>query len=72
MAVKIRFVVCCVLLFSIFEALVRAPRELVGRLNLQGGHILTDILAFVSASQTIPRTANMGVIYYLGLLRPAR
>ena len=50
----------CVLLFSIFEVPVRAPRaRQTTVLNLKGSHILTHILAFASAPRTTPRTANM-------------
>ena len=63
-AAKIRllfavFSVCFVILYfrSVSVCAPRARRTTV--LNLQGSHILTHILAFVSAPRTTPRTANM-------------
>ena len=53
-------VVCCVLLFSISESSVRAPRARHQTTKLCSRvHILTHILAFVSTPQTTPRTVNM-------------
>ena len=54
--IRLLFAVFCYFLFSKRQFVLR---ELIRRLNLQGSHILTHILAFVSDPQTTPRTANM-------------
>ena len=62
---------CCLLCFVIFyfRSISSCSASSSVDLTCRGVHILTDILAFVSAPQTTPRTANIYGNYYLALPR---